>query len=77
MFSVLINEFVSKKVSFKGKKVYLKRIAWAQKNSIREKENSILEKYCGVNPETLVDSKTGHINLKYDPKKDINRNYYI
>jgi hypothetical protein len=63
-------------MGYRRKLLYFRRIIWAQKKSIKQKEKDILERYCGVKPERTVDPETGQVNLKYDPK-DINGDYYF
>lgn len=62
-------------MGYRRKMLLFRKLFWAQKKSIRQKEIDILSKYCGIKP-PLVDPKTGQVGLKYDPK-DINRDYYM
>ena len=53
---------------------------WIQKKGIKQKEWDILKNYCGINPlktnskTVQIDSKTGQIDLKYEPM-NINKDY--
>ena len=75
VFEDLVEATIKARMGYRRKLVYLKRLAWAYKKSIKNKERDIFEKYCGFKP-PIVDPKNGQVNLKFDPK-DINKDYYL